>query len=215
MNKISIKYRILTIFLCSIVSIVTFNSIPQDAIAEGLKIGVVDINTIFDKYDRRVDLDQQLKEAEAEYKKEIESKKKVMIDLNEETQLLDLGSESRNTNIEILEKKNVELEGYAKFAETQLTKKYKNAFEVIYKEIIDEVDSFGKDGNYSVIIKKEKPNLQSNQLSDLQFKIGIRTVLYNSSAIDITQRVTDRMNARYQQEKARNASAEEGTEKTE
>ena len=175
---------------------------PQNVNAEGIKIGVVDINEVFDKYNRRIDLDQQLKDTEAEFKNEIESKKKIMIDLNEETQLLDLGSESRNTNIEILEKKNVELEGYAKFAENQLTKKYKNAFEVIYEEIIKEVDSFGKEGNYSVIIKKEKPNLQSNQLSDLQFKIGIRTVLYNSSAIDITQAVTERMNARYQREKA-------------
>ncbi len=202
MNKIFIKYRILSIFVCTIVSIVALNSMPQDAKAEGIKVGVVDINEIFDKYSKRVDLDQQLKDTETEFKKEIESKKKVMIDLNEETQLLDLGSESRNTNIEILEKKNVELEGYAKFAENQLTKKYKNAFEVIYEEIIKEVDSFGREGNYSVIIKKEKPNLQSNQLSDLQFKIGIRTVLYNSSSIDITQAVTERMNARYQQEKA-------------
>ncbi len=208
MNKISIKYRILTIFICAIVSIITFNSMPQDVVAGEFKIGVVDINEIFDKYSKRTDLDQELKDIEAGFKKEIEDKKKVMIDLNEETQLLDLGSESRNTNIAILEKKNVELEGYAKYAESQLTKKYKNAFEVIYEEIIDEVNSFGKEENYSVIIKKEKPNLQSNQLSDLQFKIGIRTVLYNSSSIDITQVITDRINARYQQEKAKNASAE-------
>jgi len=208
MNKISIKYLILTIFLCSIVSIVTFKSMPQDVIAGELKIGVVDINEVFDKYDKRVDLDQQLKDTEAEFKNEIESKKKEMIDLNEETQLLDLGSESRSTNMEILEKKNVELEGFAKFAEKQLMKKYKDAFEKIYEEIIKEVDSFGKDRNYSVIIKKEKPNLKSNQLSDLQFKIGIRTVLYNSSAIDVTANITERINARYQQEKAKNASTE-------
>jgi len=202
MNKISIKYRILTILVCAIVSLITFNSMPQTVIAEGIKVGVVDINEIFDKYSRRTDLDQELKDIEAGFKKEIEDKKKEMIDLNEETQLLDLGSESRNSNIEILEKKNVELEGYAKFAENQLTKKYKNAFEVIYEEIINEVNSFGKEENYSVIIKKEKPNLQSNQLSDLQFKIGIRTVLYNSSSIDITQTITERLNARYQQEKS-------------
>ncbi len=206
MNKISIKYRILTVLLCSIVSIVTFKSMPQDVIAGELKIGVVDINEVFDKYDKRVDLDQQLKDTEAEFKKEIESKKKTIIDLNEETQLLDLGSESRDKNIVILEKKNVELEGYAKFAEKQLMKKYKDAFEKIYEEIIKEVDSFGKDRNYSVIIKKEKPNLQSNELSDLQFKIGIRTVLYNSSTIDITSNITERINARYQ--KGKSASAE-------
>ena len=105
MNRISIKYRILTIFVFSIVSIVAFSSMPQDVKAEGIKIGVVDINEIFDKSAKRIDLDQQLKDTEAEFKTEIESKKKIMIDLNEETQLLDLGSESRNTNIEILEKK--------------------------------------------------------------------------------------------------------------
>ncbi len=208
MNKLSINYRILTILLCSIVSIVAFNSIHQDASAEGLKIGVVDINNIFDNLDKRKDLDEQLKATETEFKNEIESKKQIMIDLNEETQLLDLGSEARNRNMEILERKNVELEGYAKFAEKQLTKKYKDAFEEIYAEIVKEVDSFGKEGNYSVIIKKEKPNLQSNQLSDLQFKIGIRTVLYNSSAIDVTPLITDRMNTRYQQEKANSASTE-------
>ena len=205
MNKKSIKYRILTIFLCSIACVVAFKSMPQDVVAEELKIGIVDINEIFDKYDKRTDLDQELKETEAEFKKEIESKKKIMIDLNEETQLLDLGSETRNENMEILERKNVELEGYAKFAEQQLTKKYKDAFEKIYEEIVKEVDSFGKEKNYSVIIKKEKPNLQSNQLSDLQFKIGIRTFLYNSSEIDVTPNITERINARYQKEK--NASA--------
>ncbi len=207
MNKMSIKYRILTIFLCSIVSIVTFKCMPQDVFADEFKIGIVDINEIFDKYDKRTDLDQQLKDAEAEFKKEIESKKKVMIDLNEETQLLDLGSESRNQNMEILERKNVELEGYAKFAESQLTKKYKDAFGTVYEEIINEVNSFGKEMNYSVIIKKEKPNLQSGELADLQFKIGIRTVLYNSSKMDVTANITERLNARYQQEKAK-ASAE-------
>jgi hypothetical protein len=118
---------------------------PQDVIAEELKIGIVDINEIFDEYDKRDDLDQQLKDAEAEFKKEIENKKKIMIDLNEETQLLDLGSETRNENMEILERKNVELEGYAKFAEQQLTKKYKDAFEKFYDEIINEVNSFGKE----------------------------------------------------------------------
>jgi Skp family chaperone for outer membrane proteins len=179
---------------------------PQDVIAEELKIGIVDINEIFDNYDKRKDLDQQLKNTETEFKKEIESKKKTIIDLNEETQLLDLGSESRNKNMETLERKNVELEGYAKFAEKQLMKKYKDAFEKVYEEIINEVNSFGKEKNYSVIIKKEKPNIQSNQLSDLQFKIGIRTVLYNSSTIDVTSNITERINARYQ--KGKSASAE-------
>jgi len=179
----------------------TFKAMPQEVCAEELKIGIVDINDIFDNYEKRKDLDQQLKDKETEFKEELESKKKVMIDLNEETQLLDLGSEQRNKNMEILERKNVELEGYAKLAEKQLTKRYKNAFEKIYEEITKEVDAFGKENNYSLIIKKEKSDLQSNQISDLQFKIGIRTVLYNSNRVEVTSNITDRLNTRYKSEK--------------
>ncbi len=193
----SIKTRILTISIFFFVSILTFKAIPQEVIANELKIGIVDINDIFDKYDKRKDLDQQLKEMEVNYKKEIEDKKKAMIDLSEETQLLDLGSETRNKNMEILERKNIELEGYAKLAEKQLTKRYKDAFEKIYEEISIEVEAFGKENNYSLIIKKENTDLQSNQISDLQFKIGIRTVLYNSDRVDVTTKVTDRLNARF------------------
>jgi Skp family chaperone for outer membrane proteins len=201
MNKISIKLRILTISLFVLVSMLTFKAMPKEVCAEELKIGIVDINDIFDNYEKRKDLDQQLKDMEVEFKDELESKKKVMIDLNEETQLLDLGSEQRNKNMETLERKNVELEGYAKLAERQLTKRYKNAFEKIYEEISKEVDAFGKENNYSLIIKKEKSDLQSNQISDLQFKIGIRTVLYSSSRIEVTSNITDRLNTRYKSEK--------------
>jgi len=201
MNKISFKIRILTISLFVLVSMLTFKTMPQDVIAEELKIGVVDINKIFDKYEKRKDLDQQLKDMEVEYKDEIESKKKAMIDLSEETQLLDLGSEKRNKNMETLERKNVELEGYAKLAEKQLTKRYKDAFEKIYEEITKEVDAFGKENNYSLIIKKEDSDLQTNQISDLQFKIGIRTVLYNSNRVDVTANITDRLNTRYKKAK--------------
>ncbi len=201
MNNISIKMRILTISLFFLVSVLTFKAIPQEVIAGEMKIGVVVIDDIFDNYERRKDLDQQLKDIETEFKNEIESKKKEMIDLNEETQLLDLGSEKRNENMEILERKNVELEGYAKLAEKQLTKRYKEAFEKIYDEITKEVNAFGKDNNYSFIIKKEKPDLQSNQISDLQFKIGIRSVLYSSDRINVTTNIIDRLNARYIKEK--------------
>lgn len=201
MNNVSMKIRTLTIVISCLLSMVFFNSMPQGIAAEELKIGIVDINTIFNKYTRRIDLDQQLKEMETNFKAEIEKKKKVMINLNEETQLLDMGSDSRNKNMEVLEKKNVELEGYAKFSEKQLMKKYRESFESVYGEIVKEVDSFGKENNYSLIIKKEEPDLKNSELSDLQFKIGIRTVLYNSKAIDATSNIIERLNARYQKEK--------------
>ncbi len=182
-------------------SITTLNVIPVNAEAEGFKIGIVDISGVFAEYEKRKDLDQGLKDLEKEFQNEINNKRKEMIDLDEETQLLDLGSETRRKNEDMLERKNVELEGYAKFAERQLLKRYKTFFEEIYGEVVKKVEEIGEMESYDLIIKKEEPELKSGQIADLQFKIGIRTVLYHSKAVDITASVVEHLNAEYSKEK--------------
>jgi len=121
--------------------------------------------------------------------------------LDEETQLLDLGSENRGINENLMERKNVELEGYAKFAERQLLKKYKDFFENIYQEVVHKVEEIGEQEAFDIIIKKEEADLKSAKVSDLQFKIGIRTVLYHSDSVDITLGVVEALNASYSKEK--------------
>ena len=201
MKNLFIRTPIICLVFVLLTSFTTINMIPVNAEAEGFKIGIVDISGVFEKYEKREDLDQGLKDLEKEFQDEINKKKKEMIDLDEETQLLDLGSENRRKNEDLLERKNVELEGYAKFAERQLLKRYKSFFEKIYDEVVKEVEGIGKKENYDLIIKKEEPELKSGQISDLQFKIGIRTVLYHSKAVDITANVIKHLNAKYLKEK--------------
>ena len=182
-------------------SVTTLNVIPVNAEAEGFKIGIVDISGVFEKYEKRKDLDQGLKDLEKGFQDEINTKRKEMIDLDEETQLLDLGSETRSKNEDMLERKSVELEGYAKFAERQLLKRYKTFFEQIYSEVVKMVEEIGEEESYDLIIKKEEPELKSGQISDLQFKIGIRTVLYHSKSVDITASIIEHLNSKYSKEK--------------
>ncbi len=174
---------------------------PVNAGAEDIKIGIVDISKVFEKYNKRIDLDQKLKEQEKEFQDEINKKRKEMIDLDEETQLLELGSESRSENEELLEKRNVELEGYAKFAERQLLKKYKDFFENTYDEVVKKIEEIGKQENFDLIVKKEDPGVESGQISDLQFKIGITTVLYHSKSVDITSSIIESLNSAYSNKK--------------
>ncbi|ODS33215.1 MAG: hypothetical protein SCARUB_01695 [Candidatus Scalindua rubra] len=201
MKTLLIRMPIISFLLAFLTSFTILKMIPANANAEGLKIGIVDISGVFEKYEKRKDLDQELKNLEKEFQNEINKKRKEIIDLDEETQLLDLGSESRRKNEDSLERKNVELEGYAKFAERQLLRRYKDFFEKIYDEVVKEVEIIGKKENYDLIIKKEEPELKSGQISDLQFKIGIRTVLYHSKAVNITSKVIEDLNARYLREK--------------
>ena len=182
-------------------SLICTNINIANAEEEDFKIGIVDIGSVFEKYQKRIDLDQELKEQEKGFQDEINKKRKGIIDLDEETQLLDLGSENRGINENLMERKNVELEGYAKFAERQLLKKYKDFFESIYQEVVHKVEEIGEQEAFDIIIKKEEADLKSAKISDLQFKIGIRTVLYHSDSVDITLGVVEALNASYSKEK--------------
>ena len=135
-------------------SLICTNINIANAEEEDFKIGIVDIGSVFEKYQKRIDLDQELKEQEKGFQDEINKKRKGIIDLDEETQLLDLGSENRSINENLMERKNVELEGYAKFAERQLLKKYKDFFENIYQEVIQKVEEIGEQEAFDIIIKK-------------------------------------------------------------
>ncbi len=196
-----VRMPIMCLAFALLASFTYINVNLANAEADDFKIGVVDISSVFEKYQKRIDLDQELKEQEQGFQDEINKKRKEIIDLDEETQLLDLGSESRSKNENLMERKNVELEGYAKFAERQLLKKYKDFFENTYQEVVLKVEEIGKQNNFDLIVKKEEPNLESGQISDLQFKIGIRTVLYHSESVDITSDVIDNLNASYSKEK--------------
>ena len=195
------KIPIMCLVFALLASLICTNINIANAEEEDFKIGIVDIGSVFEKYQKRIDLDQELKEQEKEFQDEVNKKRKEIIDLDEETQLLDLGSENRNNNENLMERKNVELEGYAKFAERQLLKKYKDFFESIYQEVVHKVEEIGEQEAFDIIIKKEEADLKSAKISDLQFKIGIRTVLYHSDSVDITLGVVEALNASYSKEK--------------
>ena len=73
--------------------------------SRGLKVGVVDLNNVFEKYEKRKASDAQLKEQEKQYQKIINDKKKDLVSLNEKIQLLDLGSEVRKRTKKPLKKR--------------------------------------------------------------------------------------------------------------
>ncbi len=205
--KISMfRMQVIIFSLVFLTSLTILEMIPANTLAEGVKIGVIDIGKVFEKYEKRKDKDQELKDLEKEFQNEINKRRKEIIDLDEETQLLDLGSESRRKNEELLERKKVEIEGYAKFAEGRLLRRSKELLEMIYDEIVKEVEIIGEKENFDLIIKKEDPELRGRQITDLQLEIVTKTVLYHSKAVNITSMVVESLNARYLKEKEKEQS---------
>lgn len=191
---LSVFASLVFLFSFSITGVHAKEAGSTGAPSRGIKIGVVDLNAVFEKYEKRKACDAQLKEQEKQYQKIVNDKKKELVGLNEKIQLLDLGSEARKKDEESLEKKTMELEAYAKYAEKSMMKKYKEYFGNLYTEVCKEIETLGKREQYDLIIKKEEPELQSGGISELQFKVGIKAVLYHSESVDITNQIIDSLN---------------------
>ena len=80
MKNLFIRTPIMCLVFVLLASITTMNLNPVNANAEGFKIGIVDISGVFEKYEKRTDLDQGLKDLEKELQDEINKKRKEMID---------------------------------------------------------------------------------------------------------------------------------------
>jgi len=188
--KMKKKFYVLVLLFvaCSFVFPVTGYSTTD------IKIGVVDLSRVFEHYKKRKVLDKKLKETESDYESIIREKQDEIMKLKDDVALLDMGTDSRGKKEDTIQRKSIELEVYAKFAEQNLLKKYKDYFEGIYIDLSNAVIQFGRENGYDLILKNEEPELKSNEITDLQFKIGIKGVLYYSNKVDITSRIIENLN---------------------
>jgi len=76
------RMPIMYLVLALLASFSYINVNLANAETEDFKIGVVDISGVFEKYQKRIDLDQELKEQEQGFQDEINKKRKEIIDLD-------------------------------------------------------------------------------------------------------------------------------------
>ncbi|HHT9126966.1 MAG TPA: OmpH family outer membrane protein [Candidatus Brocadiia bacterium] len=191
-----IKYFFLVLSAGILSSSVSFaKDVPEETSQQ--KIGVVNINRVLDKYEKRKELEKQFMAAKTQTEQQLRQKQGEIKSLREEVQLLDMGSESRRKNEETLEKKMLYYQLEEKMAETNLSRKEKEIFEELYQDVCKEIDNLGKKESFDIILKKEDLELKSADILELRLKIGIGTVLYYSDALDVTDKVIEALNSRH------------------
>ncbi|HLG29295.1 MAG TPA: OmpH family outer membrane protein [Candidatus Brocadiales bacterium] len=202
-KRVCVKF-IRYLFLVSVVAVLSSGvSFAKDAPKEAardasqLKIGVVNINQVLDKYEKRKDLEKQFLAFRTQAEQQLRQKQGEIKSLREEIQLLDMGSESRRKNEEAIEKKMLYQQLEEKMAETNLSRKEKEFFEELYQDVCREIENLGKKEKFDIILKKEDLELKSADILELRLKIGIGTVLFYSDALDVTAKVVETLNSHH------------------
>lgn len=186
--------RLLSFFVPFLALII---SLPGTTMAKEMKVGVVNLNKVFDQYDKRKELENDFRDIRNRSEEVLKAKQDEAMALRDEIQLLDPGSAARKKKEEDMEKLLLYLQIEDEVARKNLTKAEKEFYEELFQDINAVVEEVGKKEGFDLILKKEDIDTKSADLVELRLKIGIGTVLYFSNALDVTDKVVESLNRRY------------------
>lgn len=172
-------------------------SLPSTAMGRELKVGVINLNKVFEQYDKRKELEDDFRDIRSRSEDILKSKQDEAIALREEIQLLEAGSVARKKKEEELEKLLLYLQIEDEVARKNLAKAEKDFYEELFQDINTAVDEVGKKEGFDLILKKEDIEPKSADLLELRLKIGIGTVLYFSNTLDVTDKIIESLNRKH------------------
>ncbi len=187
--------RIPLICLC-LLGLATALHAQEDRVPEvdRLRIGVVDLATVFDGYQKRDVKERELKEEEARLQAAFETKKDDLQRLRGELDLLREGTEA----YELKEEEVAIAVNVLQFFDKRRRNTLKTMYEKFILEILEEIEvvvaEIGEKGNYHFIVKVERQQSTDEGATPLEF----RALLYFSEEIDISNQVLRILNERYE-----------------
>jgi Skp family chaperone for outer membrane proteins len=161
---------------------------------ETIKIGIVNINAIFEKYtltaeyekEATIEFENKMK-AYQEMAKEIET-------LRDAIELFESGSMKWLEKNKELQQKIFHAAFFEKWEKQQFNDRLKKLTENIYNNIRIAINDYAQRNGYTLILKTEDDDLKSESRTELKLKINDKKVLYYSPSYDITNEIIRLLN---------------------
>jgi Skp family chaperone for outer membrane proteins len=166
----------------------------QAATGQATKVAVVDIEKVFDEYNRRTEEERKLKVELEKIKGELASLKVELDDLVEQAKLANPGSEKRAELEQKMYETRANMELYARLQNIELEERMTEMTRALYEDIRDAVRDYALRNGYTLVLKYDSGMLQSSDPQDFRLEINSRQVLYFKQGLDITQAVLQVLN---------------------
>ncbi len=175
-----------------------------------LRIGAVNIVKVFDELEEKVDMNSDLRQLEEKRGVRLRELGDRARDLEEKAKLLRPESEEAKNNAKLLEDASREFRSYRDATEDHLYNKLYDFTLGIYKKITDEAQAYAREAGYDMVIRTrdtevgdlDKDLRPRTRYLELNRRIDAQGVLYHAPALDFTDVVIKRLNAKYQRTKA-------------
>lgn len=176
-------------------AVVLVGLVASSAWAQSSGIAVVDIEKVYDKCTKKVQLEQELKDSVEAVDKIIKDKDREITEARNEQKVLNPGSEQWFEKEQAIFDLAADLQLYVQLKRVELESRQVDMMRVVYRAIVDAVVAYAKEKNLALVVKSDAGELTPESLSELKLVIQTRQVLYANPALDITDAIIQRMNA--------------------
>lgn len=167
---------------------------PAAPAAAAVKIGVVDLPIVFQKYSKCIEFDKKIKDMTDSMQKELDARKKEIDNMK-----LDLGtllpeSDKYKKLLQDIAEKTSRYKEYREVAAGSIEKKATEASRDSLSMITEAVKKYGRANGYSVIFKSDTLPFTDDFLT-MRAQLGQRSVLYYADGLDVTEDVLKLLNS--------------------
>lgn len=201
MNSKQVCVGLLAIMMLAGVAVYSTRVIAQDAadtaVPTAPRVAVCDVALAFEQYNRAKDLGRQMETRQSEMAAEDERRVAAITRANGNLEALAVQSPEYQRAQDEYQRLVLEHQVWRQFEQARLVREHRLLTEQMYSEILRVIEEYARENGLDLVLYRDIVDLQSETTAELQLKMTQRKVLYNSSAMDITDAVIRRLNAQY------------------
>ena len=194
------KRLLIVLGLVVLVAFIGLASVNADqASANGKAIGAVDVQTVFDALQEKIQIEADLKTQIEDLNREEQDRKARLQSLQADLEILAPGTGAFNEKREQLEQEVIELQVWRQVQNQRVARERSIHIERLYRKVLDAIGRLAESDRMDMVLFKEKPvDFSGTKPEALNTLIQMRKVLWVADQLDLTDQVIQMMNNEFE-----------------
>lgn len=161
------------------------------------EVAVCDILEVFRNYDRASDLTEEFEQRRDAIAQEVNTRMAQVEAWRNDLGAYRPGSDEHEQLMQNIERKSIETQAWQEYQMVLAGRDHHRLTTEMYNDILAMVKIIADERGHKIVLFRESPDTQTENIQQLLGQIEGRKVLYASSSVDLTNIVLDRLNSRY------------------
>jgi Skp family chaperone for outer membrane proteins len=162
-----------------------------------MRIAVVDLKKVIDSYKKSKEIDGKMQQLKATLRQSLVDKEKKIAKMAQALKFLKRPSAEWGALTDNIQREKAELAALRSQAEVMGRELFRSYVVQVFEDVQRHIQATAKRDGFDLVLKQEEPGIAGGTDRELSLKLNMKSVLYASERLDITERIIRSLNAEY------------------